>query len=120
MAEAETLGTAPEALDKRQRIVTLADGSTIVVHKWSNQKSPELLPLVGLLVHVPTLAEQSVSEADREKVRGLDFDDQLQISTAASELNATPRILKNLRTLLDQRKGLEEALTRKKDPSNPS
>lgn len=109
-----------EALAKRQRVVQLSDGSTVVVYKWSNQKSPELLPLVGLLAHAPTVAEQSVAEADREKVRGLEFEDQLQISTAASELNVTPGILKNLRALLDQRKGLEEALIPKKDPSNPS
>lgn len=114
------LSKSPEAISKRQAIVTLSDGSTIVVHKWSHLKQGELLPMVGLLPMVPTLAEQSVAEADRARVRDLDYDDLLSISTAATALNVTERTLKNLQTLLDQRKGLEEALKSSKSPSNPS
>lgn len=114
--EGETagLGAEPEALKRRQRLVTLSDGSTVVVHKWSDQKNVELLPMVGLLPHVPTLAEQSVAEADRERVRAMDFGDKLAISTAASALNVGPAVLKNLAALLLQRSGLENALDRNK------
>lgn len=114
------LGTEPEAHKKRQDVVTLADGSTIVVHKWSGPKYMEFLPKVGFLPHVPLLAEQSVVEADRERVRAMDFDDQLAISVRASALNVTPAMLKNLDALLQQRTGVEDALAKVKSPSKAS
>ncbi len=112
------MAKTPEVLGKRTSIVELSDGKTIVVHKWSSEKYRELLGHVGLLSGVPTLAEQSVAEADRERVRGMDFEDQLAIATAGSELSVTPAVLKNLSTLLGQRRGLEEAMVKKEAPSN--
>jgi hypothetical protein len=112
------LAKTPEGLGKREALVDLSDGSTIVVHKWASGKYRELLPHVGLLAGVPTIAEQSVAEADRERVRTMEFDDQMAIATAGSALSVTPSVLKNLQTLLDQRRGLEDA-TKKAAPSNP-
>ena len=115
--EGEGLGKVPEILAKRQAIVTLADGSTIVVHKWGRDKFSVLLPLVGSLKDFQTIAEQSVAEVDRERVRGMEPDDQLAISVAATALNVTEAVLKNLRALLDQNEGLAGALA-KRVPSN--
>jgi len=112
------LGKTPEILGKRQATVELSDGTTVIVYKWGRDKFATLLPLVGNLKDSPTIAEQSVAEADREKVRALDPLDLLAISVAASKLNVTEAVLKNLSELLSQSRGLTEAL-KDPSPSNP-
>lgn len=112
----ETLGGPPEAIARRRADVQLSDGSTITVLKWSWAKFQKLIPLVGNLTEAKTVAVESVAEADRAKVELLEGEDILAISTAASDLNATPAALKNLQALLRQSRDLGGALGIQKSP----
>ncbi len=107
---AVTLGTTPEAIAQRQREVVLADGSKVVVYKWSNQKYPVLLPMVADLKRVGDVAAQSVGEKDRERVAALEYDDQIEIANTAIELNVTERTLKNFNRFLGNAARLVEAV----------
>jgi hypothetical protein len=115
MADA-TLGGPPEAIARRQADVVISDGSTVKVFKWSWAKFQKLITLVGNLSEAKTLAIESVAESDRAKVEELEGEDILAISTAASDLNATPAALKNLQALLRQSRDLGGALGIQKSP----
>ncbi len=108
----EGIGKMPEALAKRRREVTLSDGSTIFVEKWSNEKFAALLPFQASMDKIPMIAEQSVAEADREKVRALDLGDQMAITNAAFELNITESVLKNFPAFMKNQARFVEATKR--------
>lgn len=117
MAEGEILEKAPDALAKRRALVKLSDGSEIAVLKWSNAKFAELLPFQASMDKIPFVAEQSVAEEDRERVRGLDFGDQIAIVNAAFELNVTEAVLKNLPTYMKNNARFVEAAAKSVSPS---
>jgi hypothetical protein len=109
--QASPLGEMPEALKSknRSRTVTLADGSTVTVEKWSWLKFQDCFLLVGDPAKARELAIKSVSEADRARVEAMDPEDLMAIAAAAGELNVTPGLLKNAQSLLRMRRACTEA-----------
>jgi len=91
----------PAALANRREVVTLWDGSTVLVETWSWPKFLELYKSVGKMEQVPLLAEMSVQPCDREKVKNATPLDLVKIAAASTRLNMTPELLKNLKALAD-------------------
>src|ERR1041384_4303597 len=98
------LEVLPDALN-RERPVTLSTGETVTVQKWSIAKARALTQMAGDDSKLAYLAEQSVIESDRGKLKELQEEDLLTVATAAVELNAG--LLKKLLALT---RALESAL----------
>ena len=118
--EVNPIDKSPDALANRQRVVQLSDDSTVVVPKWSREKYGVLLPFMADIDKIPVVAEQSVGEADREKVRGMEFGDQMAIANAAFDLNVTESVLKNLPAYMKNNARFVEAATKSVSRKNPS
>src|SRR4051812_19706929 len=99
-AAAGDLGKIPEAFLNQSKDVTLSDGSTIKVWKWSWLKFQALSQKVGTLSEQLEIATQSVKAEDREKVAGMEPGDIMEIAQAATDLNMTPAVMRNFPRLV--------------------
>jgi hypothetical protein len=118
--KAANLGTAPAAIVKRRVDVVLSDGTVMTVHKWSWPKYQKLWSLVGNTTQALTIAQESVAEADRQKVETLDPDDIASLAVAATDLNITETTRKNLKAQLRQSGEIADALGVKPPPPPPT
>jgi hypothetical protein len=128
MEDKKDLGTLPAALGRRQRILSLSDGQTVTVSKFSLTKTlavfeylaslfkdvpKEELELlqgnaVGLSMKIlhtlgdkaPGLLRMCVSKDDEQKLSGdTDFDDCVSVLAGCLELNVTETLTKKVAEL---------------------
>lgn len=127
--ESEAMERLPEALSKRNKIIGLEDGKTIVVQKWSTTKFISIVDyimrslgdipqaslqkmVVGndpresaatflsvLGSKVTGIVELSVREEDRNKIRDLDAEEFLDVLEGVLELNLTEKLIKKVQSL---------------------
>ncbi len=116
-AAAGDLSKIPDAFLNQSKEVTLSDGSTVKVWKWSWLKFQVLSQKVGALGAQFDLAVQSVKPEDRERVGGLEPGDILEIATAAADFNMTPAVMRNFPKLVRASGEIVAALTSKPQSS---
>lgn len=105
----DAMGKIPDALKGRVRDITLSDGSTVRLVKWSLLKFIELADLIMNPKEWGRIAEESVRPEDRERVKDLPAEDMIAIAAAAKEMNLSGDALKNVASLLETAKAYGEA-----------
>ena len=109
-AAADPMLKTPEALQTGVN-VTLEDGSTMRVLRWSWAKFKDMIVLVGNVHEALKVAEMSVAEEDRERVRKASPGDVLEIAAEAARINLTPKVMRNFPYLLEKGQALAEAIS---------
>lgn len=110
VAAADPMLKTPDALQSGVN-VTLGDGSTIRVLKWSWAKFKDMIVLVGNVKEALQVAEMSVAEEDRERVRNANPEDIMEIAAEAARINVTPKVMRNFPYFLEKGQALGEAIT---------
>lgn len=95
----DPLETAPPALTERLRTVTLSNGKTVAIEKWSWRKLWEMCRVAGDPDKIPFIARESVRPEDRDMVDALPMEDVLEIAAVSVDLNMSAHKAKNLLAL---------------------